>query len=282
MRPKRRLPKDRMFEQIKNHYEVEKSIAERLKNSAREERKAIFANMYDELFAKVTDHPRLKEKENNEKIQASNIQKLKLVKKFLNDLTVFVEFGPGNCNFSFEVSKYVKKVYAVDISDQRGRNYNIPTNFELVVYDGYNLNLEDNSVDVAFSDQFIEHLHPEDAEYHFQLVKRILRNNGRYVFRSPHAFFGPHDISKYFSDEPQGFHLKEWTHSEIEKILKKVNFTSWHGYWRVNKQLNKKYAKIPFCYFKVAEVLLKNLPRKQQRFISRLFLPMKLYMTAVK
>jgi SAM-dependent methyltransferase len=274
MRLKRRLPKDRMFEQIKNHYEVEKSIAERLKNSAREERKAIFANMYDELFAKVNDHPRLKEKENDEKIQASNIQKLKLVKKFLNDLTVFVEFGPGNCNFSLEVSKYVKKVYAVDISDQRRRNYSIPTNFELVVYDGYNLNLEDNSVDVAFSDQFIEHLHPEDAEYHFQLVKRILRNNGRYVFRSPHAFFGPHDISKYFSDEPQGFHLKEWTHSE--------NFTSWHGYWRVNKQINKKYAKIPFCYFKVAEVLLKNLPRKPQRFISRLFLPMKLYMIAVK
>ncbi len=282
MKLKRRLPKDRIFEQIKNHYEVEKSIAERLKNSSREERKAIYAGMYDELFAKVTDHPRLKERANNERIQASNIQRLELVKKFLNDLTVFVEFGPGDCNFSFEVSKYVKKVYAVDISDQSGRNNNIPTNFKLIVYDGYNLNMESNSVDVAFSDQFIEHLHPDDAEYHFELVKRILRDNGVYVFRSPHAFFGPHDISKYFSDEPQGFHLKEWTYSEIEKILKKVNFTSWGGYWRVNKKISKEYVKIPFCYFKAAEVMLKNLPKKPQRSISRLFLPMKLYMIAVK
>lgn len=282
MKLKRRLPKDRTFEQIKNHYEVEKSIAENLKSSDREKRKTIYPFMYDELFAKVADHPRLTLSENKEKILAANKQKLKLVEKFLNDSIVFVEFGPGGCNFAYEVCKYVKMVYAIDISDQRRKNCKIPPNFKLIVYDGYNLALEDSTADVVFSDQFIEHLHPEDTEYHFRLAKRILRENGLYIFRTPHAFLGPHDISKYFSDEPEGFHLKEWTYSGIEKILKRLNFTSWSGYWRINSQINRKYVKIPFAYFNVVEAMLNNLAKKPRRALSRLFLPLKIYMIAVK
>jgi len=282
MRLKRKLPKDRTFEQIRRHYEVEKSIAERLKQASREKRKEIFPIMYDELFAEVPDHPRLMQRESIEKIQVTNEQKLQLVKKYLNDFTVFFEFGPGDCNFAFEVCKCVKKVYAVDISDQRGIDYSAPKNFKLILYDGYNLDMESDSVDVVFSDHFIEHLHPKDVEYHFQLVKRILRENGLYVFRTPHAFFGPHDISKYFSNVPEGFHLKEWTHSEIEEILKKLNYTSWCGFWRINKELNKNYVKIPFFYFKVAEAMLKRHPKMPQRYLSRLFLPIKLCMIAVK
>jgi len=279
---KRKLPKNRTFEQIKRHYEVEKSIAEKLKRANREERKAIFPVMYDELFAKVADHPRLSKRENKEKVLAANRQKLQLVKKYLNDFTVFLEFGSGDCHFASEVCKHVKQVYAVDISDQRGKLFNAAHNFELIVYDGYNLDLEDSSIDVVFSDQLIEHLFPGDIEGHFKLVKRILRDKGLYIFRSPHAFFGPQDISKYFSDEPEGFHLKEWTYSEIEKILKKLNFSSWHGLWRINRKMIKKYVKFPFCYFKTTEAVLKHLSKKPQRIISRGFLPVKMVMIAIK
>jgi len=279
---KRKLPKNRTFEQIKRHYEVEKSIAEKLKRANREERKAIFPVMYDELFAKVTDHPRLTKRESEQKVRAANRQKLQLVKKYLNDFTVFLEFGPGDCNFASEICKHVKQVYAVDISDQRGEFFNAAPNFDLIVFDGYNLDLEDSSVDVVFSDQLIEHLHPGDIEGHFKLVKRILRDKGLYIFRSPHAFFGPQDISKYFSDEPEGFHLKEWTYSEIEKILKRLNFSSWQGLWRVNRKMIKKYVKFPFCYFITAEAMLKRFSKKPQRIISRGFLPVKMFMIAVK
>ncbi len=279
---KRKLPKNRTFEQIKRHYEVEKSIAGKLKRAKREERKAIFSVMYDELFAKVTDHPRLSKRENEQKVRASNRQKLPLVKKHLSDFTVFLEFGSGGCHFASEVCKHVKQVYAVDISDQRGELFNAESNFELIVYDGYNLDMEDSSVDVVFSDQLIEHLFDGDVEDHFKLVKRILRDKGLYIFRSPHAFFGPQDISKYFSDEPEGFHLKEWTYSEIEKILKKLNFTSWQGLWRVNRKMIKKYVKFPFCYFITVEAVLKHLSKKPQRIISRGFLPVKMVMIAVK
>ena len=234
--------------------------------------------MYDELFSNVPDHPRLKET----KITDTDSPTLLFLKEYLNDSSVYVEFGPGDCQFASTVCKYAKKVVAVDISDQRKEGSRFPSNFELIIYDGYDLNMESGSVDVVFSDEFIEHLHPEDVEYHFQLVKRILHDEGLYIFRTPHAYFGPHDISKFFSDEPEGFHLKEWTHSEIEETLKKVNFTSWNGFWRINSKLNKNYKKIPFGYFKIAEAMLKGLPKKPQRKVSRLFLPLKVFMIAVK
>jgi len=281
-RLKRKLPRDRTFEQLRNHYEVEKSIAARLKNAGREERKKLFPVMYDELFAKVPDHPRNKARKSADEIESLNKKKLQLVEEHLDDSTIFVEFGPGDCHFAFEVCKHVKMLFAVDISDQRAEKINIPANFKLMIYDGFNLDIESDSVDVVFSDQLIEHLHDEDVEDHFQLVKRILRNGGLYILRAPHAFFGPHDISKYFSDEAQGFHLKEWTYSEIGEVLKKLNFRSWNGFWRINRKLNKKYIKIPFCYFKTVEDMLRGLPKKPRRFLSRLFLPLQLHMIAAK
>ena len=33
----------------------------------------------------------------------------------------------------------------------------------------------------------------------------ILTAGGVYLIRTPHAFTGPHDVSKYFCDEPEGF-----------------------------------------------------------------------------
>lgn len=278
MKLKKKLPENRNFEQVRNHFEIEKSIAEKLKRANREERKKIFPVMYQELFTRVPDHPRF----SKTKITDTNNQTLRFLKEYLKDSTVYVEFGPGDCQLASTVCKYAKKVTAVDIFDQRRDKSRFSSNFELIIYDGYDLNIERNSVDVVFSDQFIEHLHPEDVEYHFQLVNRILRDNGLYIFRTPHAYFGPHDISKFFSDEPEGFHLKEWTHSEIEKLLKKVNFASWDGFWRINNKLNNRYIKIPFGYFKIAEAMLKGIPKKPQRKVSRLFLPLKVFMIAVK
>lgn len=268
MNLKRRLPDDRTFEQIKNHYQVEKSIALKLKSASREERRALYPHIYDELFKKVPDHPRLRRIEDSEEITALNRKKLEMAKKYLNESVIFVEFAPGDCHFASYVTQFVKYVYAIDISDQRSPAFKTPDNFRLVLYDGYDLDLKENSADVVFSDQLIEHLHPEDVEFHFELIKRILRDKGVYIFRTPHAFFGPHDISKYFSEEPEGFHLKEWTYSEIGQILKRVNYSFWYGFLRVKK----KYTRIPFGYFKLVEIMLQNLPIKQRRFFSRFFL----------
>ena len=266
---KKRLPGNRTLEQITNHYEVEKAIANRLRQATREERKSIYRTMYDELFVKVPDHPRLTRRENPNQTKRANKQKFRLVRKFINKETAFVEFAPGDCRFAKFMCPCVKSVYGIDISDQKGAIGDMPDNFCLKIYDGFDLSLPDNTADVVFSDQLLEHLHPEDTEAHFRLVQRILKPGGVYVFRTPHRYTGPRDISKYFSDEAEGFHLKEWTYAEMEQALNKNGFSSWSGYWFPRVIL----LKMPKSYFRFIEYIFNGLPARIRRYVSMIFVP---------
>lgn len=259
---RRPLPPNRTFEQLKNHFEVERALALKLKKANREERKRIYGTMYDELFQKVPDHPRLTSRENPQMIDAANRSKFALIKRFIHRETVFVEFAPGDCRFAMSLCAHVKWVYGVDISDQRGTGVDCPENFQLIVYDGYTLNLDDESVDVVFSDQLIEHLHPEDTVEHFRLVKRILKKNGVYIFRTPHRYSGPHDISAYFSDVPEGFHLKEWTYTELAELLGSLSFSALQGIFQIRRHC----AEMPLMWFSMTEKALNILP-KYWRFV---------------
>ena len=270
MRLKRTLPKNRNLEQIKNHYVVEKAIAERLKKSSHEERKRIYATMYDELFSQVQDHPRLTRREDEQLTKRVNKNKLAILDRFIDKSTIFAEFAPGDCRFAIEVANRVKLSYGIDISDQRNPNDNVPVNFRLIVYDGYSIEeIKDNSIDVLFSDQLIEHLHPEDTKSHFELVRRILKLGGKYVFRTPHAFTGPHDVSKYFCDEPEGFHLKEWTNIELMQLLKEIGYSKVLLYWSA-KGIN---IRLLYSYFKLCEKVIGLFPKRIRRVISKYAMP---------
>lgn len=278
MKLKYPLSDDRTYEQIKNHYEVEKAIAKRLKGAGREERKHIYSTMYDELFEKVPDHPRLAHRDDKRNIEGRSAKTFEIIEKFVDRNTIFAEFAPGDCNFAYFTAGKVKRVYAIDISKQSSGKREEPENFSLIIYNGYDLDMPDQSVDIVFSDQLIEHLHPEDVEYHFDLVRRILRKGGKYIFRTPHAYFGPWDISRYFSDEPEGFHLKEWTYGNLERIISKRGYSDIYGY----KKLGKRFKILRPLYLKAMEKLLSALPMRLRRRASRPFLPMKLIIVAVK
>jgi hypothetical protein len=56
---------ERSAEQLIEHYELEKELACKLKNSTREERKKLYTILYDELFQKIPHHPQLLKKSAN-------------------------------------------------------------------------------------------------------------------------------------------------------------------------------------------------------------------------
>jgi hypothetical protein len=272
MKLKKPLPPDRSYEQIMNHYLVEKSIANRLKESNREERKLILSTMYEELFRKVPDHSRLTRRNSEQLTAMANKDKLSIIHKLLDNSDVYIEFAPGDCKFAFEVAKHVKNVYGIDISDQRSNpTDNVPENFKLIIYDGYDLNeIESNSIDIVFSDQLIEHLHPEDTKLHFELVHRILKIGGKYVFRTPHSFTGPHDISGYFCDEPECFHLKEWTYIEIKTLLMDLKYSDFRTQW-FRKGIG---LRLPYNYFALCEKFLSIFPKRyMNNKVSRFLFP---------
>lgn len=275
---KKPLSSNRTFEQVKNHYLVEKAIADRLKRANREERKQIYATMYDELFSKVPDHPRLTIREDKQLTLSASRGKLAILSPYIDQSTIFAEFGPGDCKFAMEVAKYVKFVYGIDISDQRNPDDRVPENFQLIVYDGYSLDgIQENSIDIIFSDYLIEHLHPEDTKDHFILAHRLLKDSGKYVFRTPSAFTGPTDVSQYFSDEPEGFHLKEWTYTELRQMLTRTGYSKLISYW-TGKGIT---FRMPFLYFDISEKVLGLLPKTYTRLVSSAAIP-KILCVAVK
>ncbi|MFT4549594.1 MAG: hypothetical protein ACI9UA_004739, partial [Pseudoalteromonas tetraodonis] len=153
----------RSQERLRYHYEVEKELGDRMRDSTREERTELFSKLYDELFERVPDHPRLVRRETPEESRRGVEARMAILRDHIGADTTFLEFAPGDCRLAYEVCGKVKHVLGVDISDQRAAADATPDNFELVVYDGYHLEVEPGSVDVAFSYQFLEHLHPDDV-----------------------------------------------------------------------------------------------------------------------
>jgi SAM-dependent methyltransferase len=214
----------RTLEQLRNHFEVEKELANRIREATPDERPALYESLYDELFRRVPDHPRLTRRETEEESKKAVRARMRFVEALLTSETEFLEIAPGDCRFAFEVAKHAHKVYGADISDQSGA-VDKPANFELIVYDGRSFEFPSDSVDLAFSYQFLEHIHPDEVPAHFEMVHRVLRKGGKYILDTPHRYSGPHDISRYFSDVPEGFHLKEWTHRELAAVAAKAGFS---------------------------------------------------------
>ena len=258
-------------EQVWNHYVVESEIASRLKKAEnREERKAIYETMYDELFARVPDHPRLTRRVNPTRTEHANRNKMALLGRLLKPGQTVLEFAAGDCRFAALVAQRVSKVVGVDISDQRSPTDTWPRNLQLVVYDGYTLkDVPPASIDVIFSDQLLEHLHPDDVLTHLSLARSLLREGGCYVMRTPHAISGPWDVSRHFCEQPEGFHLKEWTVSGLRQALLD------QGYRQVDCQwgLRTLQVKLPFAYFKAMEAALSRIPRKLAQLTARVLLP---------
>lgn len=255
-------------ERVRHHYDVEKELAAQMRASTREERTELFKTLYTELFDRVPDHPRLTRRETVEASRRNLESQLRLLHPHFPESgakPVLVEFAPGDCRLGGAAAQWCGKVYGVDISDQRSPGEEFPENFELIVYDGYHLDLPEACADLAFSYQFLEHLHPEDVPLHFETVRRLLRPGGVYVFDSPHRFSGPHDVSVHFGNTLDCFHFQEWSYREMRKLLKR------HGFSRTAMHRKGRLIRNPIlnALHDGVERLVGELPGKLTRRISR-------------
>jgi SAM-dependent methyltransferase len=124
----------------------------------------------------------------------------------------------------------------------------------------------ENSVDVAYSDQLMEHLHPDDALDQLKNIFRSLKPGGSYICMTPNRISGPHDISLYFSDVPSGFHLREYTTTDLVKILKDAGFSK----VSVPVPVAGRYIVLPAFLATTLESALGLLPRKAARWLASL------------
>jgi len=255
----------RTLEQIREHYEIETKLASKLRNASRQERRDLYSSLYDELYRQVPHHPQLMQKRSLQDTVAAVSVQMRLVKPFLGRDMTFLEIGPGDCALALEVAKYVRQVYAVDVSDEITRSVTQPANFRLVLSDGISVPVPESSVDVAYSNHLMEHLHPDDAVEQMENIWKALVPGGVYICITPNRLSGPHDISAHFDREATGFHLKEYTVLELSSLFRKVGYLR----LRVHVGAKGKYISLHPSPIILLEKSLGRLPYLLRRPVAR-------------
>ena len=259
----------RSDDEITRHYLIEKELASRLRTATKEERRHLYTEVYDELFRRVPNHPQLLVKP--EQRADAVRERLALLQTFLKPTSTYLELGPGACSLAIEVANRVRKVYAVDVSGEITKAIELPPNLELIISDGSSVPVPENSVDIAYSDQLMEHLHPDDAADQLQNIYRALAPGGVYICITPNRLSGPHDISGYFDEVPTGFHLKEYSAGDLAQMFHTA------GFRKVEMLAGARgfHLNSPVQLVSALESLLAKLPRRLGRTIAR-GLPLKL------
>jgi hypothetical protein len=111
----------------------------------------------------------------------------------------------------------------------------------------------------------MEHIHPDDAFEQLKNIYNSLIVGGHYICITPNRVSGPHDISKYFDIVATGFHLKEYSVSELVKLFEKVGFS------RCNSYVGTKghYVKVPMALQRSLEAFISILPNCIRVLITR-------------
>lgn len=260
----RRIEK-RSQDLLRQHYEVEKELADRLRVATRDQRRSLYGPLYDELYQRVPHHPQLTRKSSVELTRNALGPQLRLLQPYLSPETTLLEIGPGDCSLSMALAKQVRQVYGLDVSEAITKRVSLPANFKLILSDGTSVPVPPESIDVAFSNQLMEHLHPDDALEQLEGIWRALRPGGVYICITPNRINGPHDVSQHFDPVATGFHLKEYTVRELSRLFKKV------GFRRVRTLLGRQgaFVQAPVAPVVAAETILDLAPPRAKRALGR-------------
>jgi SAM-dependent methyltransferase len=238
------LTRSRPLDRVRYHYDVERELADRLRRADREGRTRLYPLVYDELFSRVYDHPQVVQRDRlsgGPQIE----RRLRALSRFLTPDAIYLELGVGDASLASAVAPRVAKVYGVDVSKEILRDAHVPPNVELLLTDGVSLQVPQESASVAFSDQLIEHLHPDDIDEHFASVRRALVPGGHFVLLTPNRLSGPHDISRGFDEVATGFHLREYTNAELRTLLVRAGFSTVRRAFGTSQGLNIEYPLWP-------------------------------------
>jgi SAM-dependent methyltransferase len=254
----------RTLDQIRAHYEVERELADRLRQAPAHERLRLYSEVYDALFERVPDHPQLSKAVHKAVRTREVAAELGFLDRFLTPNIVFLELGAGDCALAMKVVPSVKMTYALDVSDVITAAARECGGIHVVLSDGVSVDVPPGTIDVAYSNQLMEHLHPDDARVQLTNIWRSLAPGGRYVCVTPNRLSGPHDVSQYFDSVATGFHLKEYTVIELSRLMKDVGFSSVASYVSGRDRT----LKLPVPVISSLEAVLQRFPNRAQKALA--------------
>jgi SAM-dependent methyltransferase len=251
----------------RQHYEIEKLLADQLRNATRDERRILYNELYEELFRRVPNHPQLKKRLSADDRRKRILFQMRNIQPFLRKNVTLLEVGAGDCALSSEAAKYVNQVYALDVTDRNFPAAAAAPNIKFVLSDGCSIPVEHNSIDVVYSYQLMEHLHPDDAFEQLRNIRDVIKSGGVYLCDTPNRLSGPHDISRRFDKTARGFHLKEYTVTELRKLFLSVGFSA----VKVHVRVKALHMHLPVLIPAMLECFIAKLPDPFRRGIARLW-----------
>ena len=233
-------------------FEAEKRLAAAIMSAKAIDRPDAYSQAYGELYRLFPD---LQAEDHYEEGRVRT--SMAFIAPFIDRNSVVAEVGAGRGHLAQAMAKACRKVVAFDVAALADAGA-LPDNMHYEMFDGLSLPLDKDSVDVVVSDNVMEHLHPDDAIRQVSEVFRVLKGSGHFLVFTPNKTNGPHDISRGFSDKPEGLHLKEYSTAGICALLTGVGFQS----VRAHVGLKGRYVAVPPWVGTLIETIVSILPRK--------------------
>ena len=233
--PPLRAPKarDRTVAQLWEQYQVEKELAARLRDASPLERRKLYSSVYDELFRRIPHHSQLTDKVSPQQRAARISLQLRLLDRFLE----------AWCCSAGDRRRRLRAVAARRASRPQGlragrvhlhhAGHSSAGQLRADLSDGVSVPVHSGRITLAYSNQLMEHLHPQDAAEQLANIFKAHRAGRRLRLHHSELFTGPHDISRYFADTANGFHLQGIHDRRAAQIMRKAGFRRTVQYARI-------------------------------------------------
>ena len=223
--------------------------------------------MYDELFLRVPDHPQRVARHSRE-ARAWRRRKIArqaaMLRRRVPPEACFMEIGAGDCALSSAMAGHAGRIYAVEVSEAIVSGVRLPHNVQVALARGCAIPVPPGTVDYAFSDQLMEHLHPDDAREQLGEIHRSLAPGGAYFCITPNRLYGPRDISAGFDDVASGLHLREYSARELRALLLETGFSQ----VRFHAGSDAFVVRLPYALVAALETALEALPARWRRRLA--------------
>ncbi len=157
------------------------------------------------------------------------------IKQYTGELknNIVIDYGCGFGYSTLFIAKYARKVFGIDCAPEAikyARKKFSKKNMEFWQIANFILPFKSGTVDFVYSNDLLEHLHPDDLFVHLREIFRVLKSGGKYLFWTPGKSTGPHDITDLFYPknsgfQPLGLHLKEYDFNEMIATIRSCGFS---------------------------------------------------------